>query len=282
MTPFDTAGTTRVACLQLSNPADETADARFARVMSDVDQVAPSADLVVLPELWWTGYFAFDRYAAEARHLSDEVFAELGRISARHGIHLVAGTFVERRADGLANCAVVFGPDGEMVHTYRKIHLFGYASREAELLVPGESATVADTSLGGLATTTCYDLRFPELYRLLVDRGARLIIIPAAWPAARLQHWRILLQARAVENQAFVIACNGAGAQEGVELAGHSMIVDPWGTIIAEAGDGGQTLRGDIQLSQVDEVRTEFPVLTHRRLEVMPQITRGPAAQPAG
>ena len=256
----------QVACVQLSYPDDESKEERRDRVLNLVEGL--TADLVVLPELWPTGYFAFDRYAAEAESMEGETVTGLRRIAARCGITLMGGTFVERHADGLANCAVTIGPDGSILHTYRKIHLFGYQSEEARLLTPGTDLTVAETAFAPVGTSTCYDLRFPELYRKLVDQGAQMVIIPAAWPLARLEHWRLLLRARAIENQVFVIACNGAGTQHGTELAGHSVIIDPWGNVVAEAGSEAESLTATIDLANVTRIRAEFPVLEHRRLGV--------------
>lgn len=257
----------RVACVQLTYPDGESKPERISRVQSIIEGVADT-DLVVLPELWPTGYFSFDRYEDEAETLDGDMIPDLCKTASRLSIHLMAGTFVERRSDGLANCAVLIDAEGSVIHTYRKVHLFGYESREAELLTPGQDISVGRTGLGQIGMTTCYDLRFPELYRMLVDRGAQLFIIPAAWPKARLDHWRLLLQARALEDQVFVIGCNGAGDQGGTELGGHSMIIDPWGQVLAEAGDDAEILRADLDLNDVSRTRTEFPVLEHRRLQV--------------
>jgi predicted amidohydrolase len=117
-----------------------------------------------------------------------------------------------------------------------------------------------------MAMTTCYDLRFPELYRLFLDAGAELVVVPAGWPALRLDHWLLLLRARAVENQQFVIGCNQVGNQEGVELGGHSLVVDPWGRTVVEGGDNEEVLTVEIDLALVDKTRAEFPVLRDRRL----------------
>lgn len=266
--PVDRAGALRVACVQLSSPSGESGDERLARVVAQLEEVAPTADLVVLPELWYSGYFSFDRYETDARPLDDELLTTFGEIAARHGIHLLAGTFIERHDAGIANTSVLYGPDGALAHTYRKIHLFGYGSKEATLLTAGERATVADTAIGRVTATTCYDVRFPELYRLLAEQGAQLVVIPAAWPAARREHWRVLLRARAIENQAFVIGCNAGGSQGDVALAGHSAVISPWGEVLAEAGSDAEVLRTEIDLSLVDEVRREFPVLTHRRIAI--------------
>lgn len=255
----------RVTCVQLDYPAGEEVADRRDRVLDLIDEAA-DADLVVLPELWPTGYFAFDRYAAEAETLDGATVTALRTAAARHRVHLMGGTFVERHGQALTNTAVLIGPDGDVLLTYRKIHLFGYQSEEAQLLAPGRDAPVARTALGGIATSTCYDVRFPELYRAFVDDGAELVIIPAAWPHARLEHWRLLLRARAVENQAVVIACNGTGDDHGTQLGGHSMVIDAWGDVIVEAGEDPQLLTATLDLDRTAAIRAEFPVLEHRRL----------------
>lgn len=263
----------QVACFQLAYPTEESKPERVRRVLSILERVA-DADLVVLPELWPTGYFSFDRYDDEAEPLDGETVTELRKAASRLGTHLMGGTFVERLDDGgLANCAILIDPNGDVIHTYRKVHLFGYESREAELLTPGEEISVGRSDLGPIGMTTCYDLRFPELYRLLTDQGAELIVIPAAWPKARLDHWSLLLRARAIEDQTFVIGCNGAGEQGGTALGGHSVVIDPWGEVLAEAGDDEQLLHAEIDLTDVTEVRAEFPVLEHRRLTVNRELT---------
>src|SRR5829696_1373867 len=141
------------------------------RVAAVAGQVAASgdADLVLLPELWATGYFAFDDYAATAEPLAGPTCAALSAAAAAAGVHLHAGSIVERSGDELFNTSLLFGPDGRLLQTYRKVHLFGYGSREVSLLSAGSAAGAVPTALGSLALSTCYDLRFPELYRLQVD-----------------------------------------------------------------------------------------------------------------
>lgn len=178
--------------------------------------------------------------------------------------YLHLGSFLERDADDLHNTAVLIDPDGEIVHTYRKIHVFGYQSREAELLSAGDSVGVAPTGLGPVAATTCYDLRFPELWRALVDAGAETVIVPAAWPAQRRQHWQVLTQCRAHEQQVLVCAANAVGRQSDVELGGHSRVVDPWGRILLEADDREGVFTCEIADGLVDATRAEFPVLNDR------------------
>jgi predicted amidohydrolase len=235
------------------------------RVAGVADQVAARAgdDLVLLPELWATGYFAFDDYAATAEPLDGPLVRALGAAAALAGVTLHAGSIVERDGAGrLHNTSLLFEPDGTLAHTYRKVHLFGYGSREQELLTPGDEVA----GRGQLALSTCYDLRFPELYRAQVDAGAQLFLVAAAWPLSRLAHWQVLLRARALENQSFLLACNAAGRQGSVELAGRSAVVDPWGTVLAEAGGGPETLTVDIDPDVAVRARKEFPALADRRL----------------
>jgi predicted amidohydrolase len=261
----------RIALVQVASPAEEGVSARRERVAGMVAG-ARGADLVVLPELWAAGYFAFEKYPERAETLDGATVA-VGREWARElGCYLHLGSIVERGGDGrLYNTAVLIAPDGAIAHTYRKIHVFGYKSREAELLTPGESVDVVATPFGPVAATTCYDLRFPELWRALVDVGAQTVVVPAAWPAARRAHWRLFTSARAVEEQVLLIACNAVGVQDGgVLLGGHSRVVDPWGEVLAEAGDAEGVTFCDADPAVVPAVREEFPVLADRALVFPP------------
>jgi predicted amidohydrolase len=235
------------------------------RVAGVAEQVAARAgdDLVLLPELWATGYFAFDDYPATAEPLDGPLVTALGAAARAARVTLHAGSVVERDGAGrLFNTSLLFDPDGTLVHTYRKVHLFGYGSREQELLTPGERVA----GLGPLALSTCYDLRFAELFRAQVDGGSQLFLVAAAWPLSRLAHWQLLLRSRALENQSFLLACNAAGRQGDVALAGRSAVVDPWGEVVAEAGAGPQVLTAEIDPDLVARSRKEFPALADRRL----------------
>jgi len=255
--------------VQVASPPGEPVAERRARV-NELVEGALGADLVVLPELWGPGYFAFDRYG-ELAEMADGETVRLARAwSQSLGCAVVPGSFVERAEDGqLFNTTVVVGADGSVETTYRKVHVFGYGSREAELVSPGTDVTAIGTKLGSLGVSICYDLRFPELYRQLVDRGAEILVVPAAWPAARLAHWQLLTSARAVENQCAVVAVNATGIQFGdVVLAGHSRVVGPWGDVLAEAGtDEGITVV-DLDVDAVTQCRAEFPALADRRMPV--------------
>jgi predicted amidohydrolase len=251
----------RVALIQTEVDGSLPMPERVAGVAAQV--AAAGADLVLLPELWATGYFAFDDYAATAEALDGPLVTALGAIARDAGVTLHAGSVVERDGAGrLYNTSLLFDPAGTLVETYRKVHLFGYGSREQELLTPGEQVGAH----GQLALSTCYDLRFPELFRAQVDAGSQLFLVAAAWPLARLAHWQVLLRARALENQSFVLACNAAGRQGAVELAGRSAVVDPWGEVVAEAGGGPQTLTVEIDPDLAVRARKEFPALADRRL----------------
>lgn len=232
------------------------------------DAAARGADLVLLPEIWNVGYFAFDQYAAGAQPIDGPTPSRLADLAAELGVHLHAGSIVEADGEDLYNTSLLFGPKGDRLATYRKLHLFGYESRESQLLTPGEEIVTVETSLGTVGLTTCYDLRFPELYRALCDRGAELFLITSAWPLARLDHWRLFTRTRAVEEQVFLAAANLTGTNAGVDLGGNSLVVDPWGVPRANAGfEAGVTL-ATIDLDRVQAVRDEFPALADRRSDL--------------
>ncbi|KAA9162668.1 carbon-nitrogen family hydrolase [Amycolatopsis acidicola] len=259
----------KIALVQVASPPEESPAERRARVGEMVAE-ARGADLVVLPELWAAGYFAFEEYPERAEPFDGPTLAAARAWARNLGAHVHLGSIIERDEAGrLFNTAILVAPDGTVAHTYRKIHVFGYASREAELLTPGDRVEVAKTGFGGVGATTCYDLRFPELWRDLVEHGAELVVVPAAWPAARREHWRLFTTCRAVEEQILLIACNATGVQQGgVELGGHSRVVDPWGTVLVEAGTDECVVTCEVDPLVVNKVRAEFPVLADRRRAV--------------
>lgn len=260
----------RAALIQLDVELAGPPEQRVRRAC-DLVVAQNACDLVSLPELWPTGYFAFERYGELAEPIGGPTCQALADAARAAQLHLHGGSIVERAEDGrLYNTSVLFSPDGELVHTHRKFHVFGYGSREAELLEAGNELAAYETPFGRVAMTTCYDLRFPELFRVLVEDGAEILLVTAAWPAVRLAHWQLLTRARAVENQCYVLACNAAGSQGGVRLAGNSVVVDPWGTVIAEAGREAEIVCAEIDPPAVRAVRAEFPVLADRRLFVTP------------
>lgn len=254
----------KVALVQVASPDSESQADRIERVEKTLLGIT-DADLIVLPELWSAGYFHFDGYDSLAETLEGPTVAMCARVASKRRVHLHLGSIIEKSGTGeLSNTSIMLGPDGGIVHTYRKIHVFGYKSKESALLTAGSALPVAELPFGKFSGITCYDLRFPGLWMELSNRGTEVVIVPAAWPAARLEHWRLLTTARAVEHQIFVVACNAAGAQEGVDLGGHSRIVDPAGKVLAEAGSGEEVIYVDIDPSEVQKVREEFPVIKDR------------------
>ncbi|NIH86585.1 carbon-nitrogen family hydrolase [Amycolatopsis granulosa] len=258
----------RVSLLQIASRDDESPQARLRRVSRAVlaEPDLRESDLLVLPELWTMGYFAFDAYENGAEALDGTTVSAAREWATEFRLHVHLGSFVERDERGLLhNTSVVLGPDARIRAVYRKVHLFGYGSRESQLLTSGADVTVSE--IGGVPTgiTTCYDLRFPELFRSMVDTGAEQFAVCAAWPAARLAHWRLFTEVRAVEQQAYLIAANAVGTQHGVELGGHSRVVDPTGEVLAEAGRDEGFTHVDLDPGLPRRVRAEFPALADRR-----------------
>lgn len=255
----------RVSLIQLA-PRDSYSAAESIQRVRDRVMSAEDADLIVLPEIWHPGYFSFDRYA-EAAEDTPAIWEGLSEASATLGTCVHAGSLVEAANDRLYNTSVLFGPDGEVLALYRKMHLFGFNSREQQLLAPGDDVVVADTPLGRLGLAVCYDLRFPELFRRMTELGAIGFVVASAWPHPRVEAWSTLLRARALENQAFLFACNGAGPTDsGSVLCGRSAVIDPWGVPIAALGDDPGVSSVSVDLADVHASRQRFPALADRRL----------------
>lgn len=261
----------QIALLQVASPNDESVDARLRRVdrMVRTERALRDVDLLVLPEMWTASYFSFDAYVDRAEPFDGPTLATARTWASQLGVYVHLGSFVEAGPDSrLHNTSVVLGPEGDVRTAYRKVHLFGYGSRESELLTPGETVGTGQIDCHTIGITTCYDLRFPELYRTLVDEGAEQVLVCAAWPAARLEHWRLFTSVRAVEQQVNLIACNAVGEQHGVTLAGHSRVVAPTGEVLVEAGtdEGFTYARLDPDLPR--RFRAQFPALADRRWPV--------------
>nr|WP_203622681.1 carbon-nitrogen family hydrolase [Streptomyces sp. SID8499] len=252
--------------IQIAVDEGESVASRRQRAAALVREQA-GADLVVLPELWTTGAFAFEEFEAAAEVLDGPTHEVMAKAASDAGVWLHAGSIPERAPEGAVyNTSLVYSPSGDLVASYRKIHRFGFDKGEAVLMGAGrEPVTVPlpDTTLG---LATCYDLRFPELFRALVDGGAEILVIPAGWPERRRAHWTLLARARAVEDQAFVLACGTAGAHAGVPQAGHSIVVDPWGEVLAEAGHDEEVLTVEFDPGRVATTREQFPALKDRVL----------------
>ncbi|MFS8200268.1 carbon-nitrogen family hydrolase [Streptomyces sp. CWNU-52B] len=260
----------RASLLQIAVDEGESVDVRRQRVASLVRRQAGS-DLVILPELWTTGAFAFESFDAEAEPLEGPTYEVMAKAASDAGVWLHAGSIPERVDSGaLYNTSLVFSPSGELAATYRKIHRFGFDKGEAVLMGAGSELATVELPQTTLGLATCYDLRFPELFRGLVDAGAETVVVPAGWPERRRSHWTLLARARAVEDQVFVLACGTAGGHAGVPQAGHSIVVDPWGEVLAEAGSAEEVLHVEFDPGKVGVTRGQFPVLRDRVLGVEP------------
>ena len=267
----------RIAVIQLGYDDDEPFGARVDRAAALVAEQA-GHDLVVLPELWGATGFDYRRWADEAQPLDGPWARAMSDAARAAGCVLHAGSFVERLpergADGndLANTSLLLDAAGDPIAVYRKIHRFGFGAGEPRLMEAGEDVVVTEIPSGTgepvvAGLSTCYDLRFPELYRLQLEAGAELFLVPAAWPSARVGHWTLLGRARAIENQCVVVQCNTAGTHAGYEMGGHSQVVTASGEVLAEAtGSEEQVLSVDVDLAATREYRTAFPVLDDRRL----------------
>ncbi|HVC08696.1 MAG TPA: carbon-nitrogen family hydrolase [Elusimicrobiota bacterium] len=254
----------KLALIQM-RVGDEDKAERLARAEYLLGQTA-GADLVLLPELWNVGYFAFERYALDAEPMDGPTVRAMRAKAAELKTCIMMGSFLEKNAEGLRNTSVFITPRGEIAACYRKVHLFGYGSQERRLLVPGRDVVSAATEKGVFGLSTCFDLRFPELYRRLLDAGAEMLLVSSAWPHPRLEHWRVLTRARAIENQCFLAAANCAGTNRGSRYCGHSVVLNPYGEVLAEAGEGETILKADIDLGDVSRARAEFPAVRSRVL----------------
>jgi predicted amidohydrolase len=254
----------RVSSVQLAI-SDRSKAETLQHVLALLDQTRGS-DLILLPELWPCGFFAFDCYERESETLEGPTVQVLRDKATDLGAHLLLGSFVEREGTRLFNTSLLVGPHGQLLARYRKMHLFGFQAEERRLLTAGVEVVVVATPWGRAGLSICYDLRFPELYRKMIDQGAEFFLLASAWPAARLESWILFNRARAGENLAYLFSCNCAGAQGKQRYGGHSLFVDPWGKVLAEAGDGESILTAEVDPALVGAVRQDFPALQDRAL----------------
>lgn len=221
--------------------------------------------LVVFPELWSTGMI-WEKYRDLADPLNGGVFTQTTTLAQQNKISIV-GSVYEQRGDQVANSSAFFAANGRTMGVYRKIHL-QREPQEARYLQAGTSPLTMDLPWGPTSIAIGYDLRFPKLFRRYSQEGTSLIVIPALWPREQIPHWNILLQARAIENQVYVVAVNAAG-ETGTEIyGGHSMIIDPSGQIMIQGGEEPVLLSVDIELDRVNEIRTEMPFLSDQRNDI--------------
>jgi deaminated glutathione amidase len=278
----------RAAAVQLNSTGDKARNLAAAERLVRA-AAADGAELVALPEKW-NLLAAGEEMAAAAEPLDGPSLTAARGWARELGVHLLAGSVAERGEEGerAFNTSVLIGPDGDDLAVYRKIHMFdveagGVAYRESEHEQPGEEIVSAPVDGVELGLTVCYDLRFPELYRILAVRGARVVAAPSAFTAATgRDHWEVLLRARAIENQVFVLAPDQVGeAPPHYSSHGRSAIVDPWGVVLATAPDEECFVAAELDLAEQDRIRERLPSLAGRRpdaYEPLNEMTRVPSA----
>jgi predicted amidohydrolase len=262
------------AAVQLNSSLDKAANVRAAE-RQIVQAASQGAELVVLPELF-TGYGALAEVVPLAEPIPGPTTERLAALAREHRLHIAAGLAETSSFAGKArNACVLIGPAGEMLAVYRKMHLFdvdlpdGGRVRESDYILPGEDVVVVDTPLGRCGLAICYDLRFPELFRRLSAAGAELLLFPSAFTAVTgRDHWFPLLQARAIENQWFMVAANQAGQHNGgMASFGHSCVLDPWGRLLAHVErDEACVTVATIDPASLRDVRQRLPALRHRKI----------------
>ncbi len=256
----------KLSIIQLERKEQSSKEESVAHVLGLVDQ-AKGSDLVMLPEMWAGGFFHFDNYHEVAEPITGAMVEAFRKKAADLKVHILMGSFVEKDRDNFYNTSVLIDSNGSIMAKYRKIHLFGYKSKERELLARGKDVVVVETPWGKAGLATCYDLRFPEQFRKMVDLGAVFFLIVSAWPLVRSEAWVLFNRVRALENLAFLISCNCAGSDSGMSYAGQSMIVDPLGKVLENGGENECIITAEIETAKVISVRKEFSAL-HDRIDL--------------
>jgi len=265
----------RVACVQMTSGPEKAANLEKAEKLV-ARAAATGADVVVLPEKWNAIGESDTLHAAAEPLEGGETVETMAGLARAHGITLVGGSIAELREghEKLSNTSIAFGPDGEILGVYRKIHLFdveveGNVYRESEAEEPGEEPVVVRGEGWPIGLTVCYDIRFPELYRILALEGAELVTVPAAFtvPTGR-DHWHVLMRARAIENQYYVAAPGQVGeTRPGKPSYGRSLIVDPWGIVLAQAPDEETVISAELDRARLQKIREKLPSLKNRQAD---------------
>lgn len=249
----------RIACLQI--------DIQFGDLTANLQEVAKQfnhldadVDTVVLPEFWPMGY-SLDRLAEVVEY---DMLTPIKTLAKQYNVDIIAGSVPTKRDGKFYNSLPVITREGEVVFWYDKVHLFRLMDEE-NFLAEGKECGVFTLSGVTSAAVICYDIRFPEWIKTQMLEDVDLLYVVAEWPKQRLDHWRALLIARAIENQVYVVACNRVGSDPNNTFAGHSMVIDPWGQVISEADDQTGILTATIDLAEVKQIRRQIPVYEDRR-----------------
>ncbi|MGM0880410.1 MAG: carbon-nitrogen family hydrolase [Bacillota bacterium] len=255
----------RLALLQMHIEAGNP-EANFSKLTNMLEEAVSQEqkpDVIMFPEMWNTGYALTEIHKIADRD-GERTKTFLSDFSKKHSVHIIGGSIAELKSEKVLNTIYAFDREGNVAADYSKIHLFRLMDEE-KYLAAGDKPGRLEIEGTQAGLMICYDIRFPELARKLALEGAKLLFVPAEWPHPRLHHWRTLLTARAIENQMYVIACNRMGTSGSTEFFGHSIVLDPWGETIAEAGEEETIIYADIDLSLVDAVRSKIPVFEDRR-----------------
>jgi len=241
-------------------------EANFDRAAEWIAEASKrGSDLVLLPELWASGY-DLENWPLYAEPLETGIFSRLSDLARYYKI-AIGSSLLESRENQAFNTFVLYGASGDTLAVYRKVHRFRLLN-EDRWLGAGDELVLAETDWGKIGLATCYDLRFPEMFRPYAVAGSRLVVIVAEWPERRVAHWSKLLQARAIENQMFLAGVNKVGESQGVKLGGYSAIVDPWGVPLIEGKDNEALLTADVDLRESDKARRYIPVIQDRRPDI--------------
>ncbi|EPZ38465.1 amidohydrolase [Anoxybacillus ayderensis] len=254
-----------IACIQM-DIAFGAPEKNKQTIVRYMEQMARDVDVVVLPELWTTGY-DLTRLTDIADENGEDTKTFLSSLARTYDVHIVGGSVAKKTDKQMTNTMYVVDRHGHVVSEYSKLHLFKLMD-EHTYLQAGETLGVFELAHTTCAGVICYDIRFPEWIRAHTLHGAEVLFVVAEWPLARLHHWRTLLMARAIENQCYVVACNRAGKDPNNEFAGHSMIIDPWGNVLAEGDEQEAVISANIDINEVQHVRGRIPIFADRRPDV--------------
>lgn len=278
------ANTLTVSCVQFTARDDD----KVGTIKTCLDLIEAAADqgaeLVVLPEVWTgLGYSSPELYRRIAEPVPGPTTELLAETARRHRLHIVGSMYAEVGDGHYENLTPLIGPDGDILGSYTKTHLFDAPDRvditsgirESDKVRAGDDLPVFDTGFGPLGLSVCSDLRFPEVYRVLTLRGARIIVCASAFLSPRLDHWEFFIRARAAENQVFLVASGQVGTEpvSGISFVGRSMIADPWGTVVATASDVDGVVTSRLDLDLVDVMRRRYPLLDQRRPDLYGPVT---------
>ncbi|MEH7581423.1 carbon-nitrogen family hydrolase [Priestia megaterium] len=255
----------KITCLQLDIAFGNPTKNRKYIEQTMTEALKENPDILVLPELWDTAYdlTRLDEIADDEGQQAKQLISQFAKTNE---VNIVAGSIAKKTEQGVTNTMYIFDRKGREVSQYSKLHLFKLMD-EHLYLEAGTAKNLFTLEQSLCAGVICYDIRFPEWIRVHTSSGAEVLFVVAQWPAPRLAHWKALLISRAIENQCYVIACNRVGQDPNNTFAGHSLVIDPWGEIIAEAGDSEELLSADVNLELVKEIRKQIPVFTDRRTE---------------